>query len=160
LPAATLGQLEKELGRPPTLDEIQAREVAVREAAIVRSGAILERTSFDAVEDEVDKQESAEVPPQVIDGGKPQAKVNIEGVDPKTTDNSGRLTPKFRGLTPKPMLRSGPKSSVATLRPSEPSQNTNSSELSAQALNLDAKSVMEQERASAEVGIAPPIAGR
>ena len=182
LPAATLGQLEKELGRPPTLDEIQAREVAVREAGIVRSGAILERTSFDAVEDEVDKQESAEVPAQVIDGGKPQAggpsvapsplsggavegfgpqaKVNIEGVDPKTTDNSGRLTPKFRGLTPKPMLRSGPKSSVATLRPSEPSQNTNSSELSAQALNLDAKSVMEQERASAEVGIAPPIAGR
>jgi hypothetical protein len=73
LPAATLGQLERELGRPPTLDEIQAREVAVREAAIVRSGAILERTSFDAVEDEVDKQESAEVPAQVIDGAKPQA---------------------------------------------------------------------------------------
>ena len=73
LPAATLGQLERELGRPPTLDEIQAREVAVREAAMVRSGAILERTSFDAVEDETDKQESAEVPAQVIDGGKPQA---------------------------------------------------------------------------------------
>lgn len=69
LPAATLGQLERELGRPPTLEEIQAREVVVREAAMVRSGAILERTSFDAVEDEVDKQESAEVPAQVIDGG-------------------------------------------------------------------------------------------
>jgi hypothetical protein len=180
LPAATLGQLEKELGRPPTLDEIQAREVAVREAAMVRSGALLERSSFDADEDAVDKQESAEVPAQVIDGGKPQAggpsvapsplsggavegfgpqaKVNIEGADPKTTDNSGRLTPKFRGLTPKPMLRSGPKSAVATLRPSEPSQIGNVSEVSVRALNLDAKSVMEQERASAEEGIAPPIA--
>jgi len=158
LPAATLGQLEKELGRPPTLEEIQAREVALREAAMVRSGAILERSSFDAVDDEADKQQSAEVPAQVIDGAKPQAKANIPQVDPKTTDNSGRLTPKFRGLTPKPMLRSGPKSAVATLRPSEPSQSGNISEVSAQALKLDAKSVMEQERASAEVGIAPPIA--
>jgi hypothetical protein len=158
LPAATLGQLERELGRPPTLEEIQAREVALREAAMVRSGAILERNSFDAVEDEVDKQESAEVPVQVIDGAKPQAKANIPQLDPKTTDNSGRLTPKFRGLTPKPMLRSGPKSAVAALRSSEPSQTGNISESSAQALKLDAKSVMEQERASAEVGIAPPIA--
>jgi hypothetical protein len=56
------------------------------------------------------------------------------------------------------MLRSGPKSAVAALRPSEPSQIGNISESSAQALKLDAKSVMEQERASAEVGIAPPIA--
>ena len=93
-----------------------------------------------------------------MEGFGPQAKVNIEGADPKTTDNSGRLTPKFRGLTPKPMLRSGPKSAVATLRPSEPSQIGNVSEVSVRALNLDAKSVMEQERASAEVGIAPPIA--
>ena len=160
LPAATLGQLERELGRPPTLDEIQAREVAVREAAMVRSGAILERSSFDADEGAVDKQESAEVPAQVIDGGKPQAKANIPQVDPKTTDNSGRLGPKIRGLTPKPMLRTGPKSSVATLRPSDPSQSGNVSEVSVRAVNLDAKSVMEQERASAEVGIAPPIAGR
>jgi hypothetical protein len=158
LPAATLGQLERELGRPPTLEEIQAREVAVREAAMVRSGAILERSSFDAVEDEVEKQESAEVPVQVIDGAKPQAKAEIKETDPKTTDNSGRLTPKFRGLTPKPMLRSGPKSAVASLRSSEPSQSGNISEVSAQALKLDAKSVIEQERASAEVGIAPPIA--
>jgi hypothetical protein len=140
------------------LEEIQAREVALREAAMVRSGAILERSSFDAVEDEADKQQSAEVPAQVIDGAKPQAKAEIKGTDPKTTDNSGRLTPKFRGLTPKPMLRSGPKSAVATLRASEPSQSGNISEVSAQALKLDAKSVMEQERASAEVGIAPPIA--
>ena len=184
LPAATLSQLERELGRPPTLDEIQAREVAVRKEASLQNRPILERSSFDAGEDELelDKQESAEVPAQVIDGGKPQAggpsvapsplsggalegfgpqaKSEIQDVDPKTTDNSGRLTPKFRALTPKPILRGGPKSAVATLDSSEPSLNGSAIEVSAQDLNLDTQSVMEQERVSAEVGIAPPIAGK
>jgi hypothetical protein len=214
LPAATLGQLERELGRPPTLDEIQAREVAVREAAIVRSGAILERSSFDAIEDEVDKQESAEVPVQVIDGGKPQAGGPsvapnplsggaMEGFEPQADARGQRSEdgvqkaevgsrPSFapspasaggassfakasedksEGFGPQasksqsvkqgsngPILRSGPIRSVAQLRPAEPSQSGNISEASAQALKLDAKSVIEQERASAEVGIAPPIA--
>ena len=160
LPAATLGQLERELGRPPTLDEIQAREVAVRKEANLQNRPIFERSSFDAVDDEADKQESAEVPVQVIDGGKPQAKSEIQDVDPKTTDNSGRLTPKFRALTPKPILRGGPKSAVAAVDSSEPSQNGSAIEVSAQDLNLDTQSVMEQERVSAEVVIAPPIAGR
>ena len=214
LPAATLGQLERELGRPPTLDEVQAREVAVREAAMVRSGAILERTSFDAVEDEVDKQESAEVPAQVIDGGKPQAGGPsvapnplsggaMEGFEPQADARGQRSEdgvqkaevgsrPSFapspasaggassfakasedksEGFGPQagktqnvkqgangPILRSGPIRSVAQLRPAEPSQSGNISEASTQALKLDAKSVIEQERASAEVGIAPPIA--
>ena len=204
LPAATLGQLERELGRPPTLDEIQAREVAVREAAMVRSGAILERTSFDAVEDETDKQESAEVPAQMIDGGKPQAGGPsvapnplsggaMEGFEPQADARGQRIEdgvqkaevgsrPSFapspasaggasEGFGPQarktqsvrqgangPILRSGPIRSVAQLRPAEPSQSGNISEASAQALKLDAKSVIEQERASAEVGIAPPIA--
>jgi len=165
LPAATLGQLERELGRPPTLDEIQAREVAVREAAIVRSGAILERTSFDAVEDEVDKQESAEVPVQVIDGGKPQAGGPSFAPSPASAGGASegfgpqaRKTQSVRQGSNGPILRSGPIRSVAELRPAEPSQSGNISEASAQALKLDAKSVIEQERASAEVGIAPPIA--
>jgi filamentous hemagglutinin family protein len=170
LPAATLGQLERELGRPPTLDEIQAREVAVREAAMVRSGAILERTSFDAVEDEVDKQESAEVPAQVIDGGKPQAdargqrsedgmqKAEVGSRESAGVGTQARKTQSVRQGSNGPILRSGPIRSVALLRPAEPSQSGNISEASAQALKLDAKSVIEQERASAEVGIAPPIA--
>jgi hypothetical protein len=166
LPAATLGQLERELGRPPTLEEIQAREVVVREAAMVRSGAILERSSFDAVEDEMDKLESAEVPVQVIDGGKPQAggpsvapnplsggAMEGLGVGPQV-----RKTQSVKQGANGPILRSGPIRSVAQLRPAEPSQSRNISEASAQALKLDAKSVIEQERASAEVGIAPPIA--
>jgi hypothetical protein len=165
LPAATLGQLERELGRPPTLDEIQAREVAVREAAIVRSGAILERTSFDAIEDEVDKQESAEVPAQVIDGGKPQAGGPSFAPSPASAGGASegfgpqaRKTQSVRQGSNGPILRSGPIRSVAQLRPAEPSQSGNISEASAQALKLDAKSVIEQERASAEVGVAPPIA--
>jgi len=170
LPAATLGQLERELGRPPTLDEIQAREVAVREAAMVRSGAILERSSFDAVEDEVDKQESAEVPAQVIDGGKPQAdargqrsedrmqKAEVGSPESAGVGPQARKTQSVRQGSNGPILRSGPIRSVAQLRPAEPSQSGNISEASAQALKLDAKSVIEQERASAEVGIAPPIA--
>jgi hypothetical protein len=170
LPAATLGQLERELGRPPTLDEIQAREVAVREAATVRSGAILERSSFDAVEDEVDKQESAEVPVQVIDGGKPQADVRgqrpadgMQKAEVGSRESAGvgpqaRKTQSVRQGSNGPILRSGPIRSVAQLRPAEPSQGGNISEASAQALKLDARSVIEQERASAEVGIAPPIA--
>jgi filamentous hemagglutinin family protein len=182
LPAATLGQLERELGRPPTLEEIQAREVAVREAAMVRSGAILERTSFDAIEDEVDKQESAEVPAQVIDGGKPQADArgqrSEDGMQkaevgsrpsfaPSPASAGGasqgfgsqaRKTQSVKQGSNGPILRSGPIRSVAQLRPAEPSQSGNISEASAQALKLDAKSVIEQERASAEVGIAPPIA--
>jgi hypothetical protein len=170
LPAAVLGQLERELGRPPTLEEIQVREVAVREAAIVRSGAILERTSFDAVEDEVDKQESAEVPAQVIDGGKPQADVRgqrpadgMQKAEVGSRESAGvgpqaSKTQSVRQGSNGPILRSGPIRSVAQLRPAEPSQSGNISEASAQALKLDAKSVIEQERASAEVGIAPPIA--
>jgi len=164
LPAATLGQLERELGRPPTLEEIQAREVAVREAAMVRSGAILERSSFDAVEDEVDKRESAEVPVQVIDGGKPQAggpsvaPAPLSGGAMEGLGPQARKTQSVKQGANGPILRSGPIRSVAHLRPAEPSQSGNISESSAQALKLDAKSVMEQERASAEVGIAPPIA--
>jgi filamentous hemagglutinin family protein len=182
LPAATLGQLERELGRPPTLDEIQAREVAVREAAMVRSGAILERTSFDAVEEETDKQESAEVPVQVIDGGKPQAgargqrsedgmqKAEI-GSRPSFAPSPASAGGASEGFGPQarktqsvkqgangPILRSGPMRSVAELRPAEPAEGANAGKTATQATHLDVKSVIEQERTSAEVGIAPPIA--
>jgi len=170
LPAAMLGQLERELGRPPTLDEIQAREVAVREAAMVRSGAILERTSFDAVEDEGDKQESAEVPVEVIDGGKPQADVReqrsedgVQKAEVGSRQSAGvgpqaRKTQSVKQGANGPILRSGPIRSVAQLRPPEPAEGASAGKTATQAVHLDAKSVIEQERASAEVGIAPPIA--
>jgi filamentous hemagglutinin family protein len=193
LPAATLGQLERELGRPPTLDEVQAREVAIREAAIVRSGAILERTSFDAIEDETDKQESAEVPVQVIDGGKPQAggpsfapspasaggasegfgpqadakgqrsedgvqKAEIGKRESAGVGPQARKTQSVKQGANGPILRSGPMRSVAELRPAEPAEGASAGRITTQAVHLDVKSVIEQERASAELGIAPPIA--
>jgi hypothetical protein len=170
LPAATLGQLERELGRPPTLDEIQAREVAVREAAMVRSGAILERTSFDAVEDEVDKQDSAEVPLQVIDGGKPQADARgqrsedgVQKAEVGSRQSAGvgpqaSKTQSVKQGANGPILRSGPMRSVAALRPAEPAEGASAGKTATQAVHLDVKSVIEQERASAEVGIALPIA--
>jgi filamentous hemagglutinin family protein len=165
LPAATLGQLEQELGRPPTLDEIQAREVAVREAAMVRSGAILERTSFDAVEDKTDKQDSADVPAQVIDGGKPQAGGPSIAPSPASAGGASegfgpqaRKTQSVKQGSNGPILRSGPIRSVAELRDPEPAEGASAGKTATQAVHLDAKSVIEQERASAEVGVAPPIA--
>jgi hypothetical protein len=183
LPAATLGNLERELGRPPTLDEIQAREVAVREAAMVRSRGILERSSFDpAIEDETDKQESAEVPVEVIDGGKPQADAGGQKAEDGVQKAEVGSRPSFapspasaggasEGFGPQatksqsvkqgasgPILRSGPMRSVAELRPAEPAEGSSAGKTATQAVRLDAKSVIEQERASAEVGIAPPIA--
>jgi len=183
LPAAMLGNLERELGRPPTLDEIQAREVAVREAAMVRSRGILERSSFDpAIEDETDKQESAEVPVEVIDGGKPQADAGgqkaEDGVQkaevgsrpsfaPSPASAGGasegfgsqaRKTQSVKQGANGPILRSGPMRSVAELRPAEPAEGSSAGKTATQAVRLDAKSVIEQERASAEVGIAPPMA--
>ena len=170
LPAATLGQMERELGRPPTLDEIQAREVAVREAAMVRSGAILEQSSFDAVEEETDKQESADVPVQVIDGGKPQADARgqrsedgVQKAEVGSRESAGIGPQASKSQSVKqgangPILRSGPMRSVAELRPAEPADGTSAGKTATQATHLDVKSVIEHERASAEVGIAPPIA--
>ena len=67
-----------------------------------------------------------------------------------------RKTQSVRQGSNGPILRSGPIRSVAQLRPAEPAAGAG--KIATQAANLDAKSVMEQERASAEVGIAPPIA--
>jgi hypothetical protein len=168
LPAAMLGDLEQKFGRPPTLDEIQAREVAVREAAMVKKGAILERTSFDPAIQEREEEERAEGEKvDNSDGGVPQAKVErIEPISdgakpmarlPLSAPQAGKSATSKQGSTG-PILRSGPMRSVAELRPAEPAEVKSMGKIPAQAVKLDAKSVIEQERASAEVGIAPPIA--
>ena len=168
IPKSTLGNLEETLGRPPTIQEIQQREVAIREAAMVKKGAIIERSSFDPAIEEKDEEERAAVEKvENSDGGVPQAKVErIEPIRdgakpmarlPVSAPQAGKSPTSKQGSNG-PILRAGPIRSVAELRPAEPSQSGNISEASAQALKLDAKSVIEQERASAEVGIAPPIA--
>jgi hypothetical protein len=168
IPKSTLGNLEETLGRPPTIQEIQQREVAIREAAMAKKGAIMERSSFDPVIEEKDEEERAEGEKvENSDGGVPQAKVERtepirDGAKPVarlpvSVPQAGKSSSRKQGSNG-PILRAGPIRSVASLRPAEPSQSRNISEASAQALKLDAKSVIEQERASAEVGIAPPIA--
>jgi len=168
LPAAMLGNLEEQLGRPPTLAEIQAREVAVREAAMVKKGAILERSSFDpAIEEKDEEERAAGEKVENSDGGVPQAKVEqrepiSDGAKPMarlpvSAPQAGKSAPIKQGSTG-PILRSGPVRSVAELRPAEPAEVKSVGKIPAQAVKLDVKSVIEQERASAEVGIAPPIA--
>ena len=177
LPAATLGQLERELGRPPTLDEIQAREVAVREAAMVRSGAILERTSFDAVEDEVDKQESAEVPAQVIDGGKPQAGGPsvapnplsggaMEGFEPQADARGQRSEDGMQKaeVGSRQSAGVGPQASKQTDSKRDPNgpmlRSGPKSAVALRAEPVDAMQIIQAERERAEVGVAAPVAGR
>jgi hypothetical protein len=117
------------------------------------------------VEDETDKQESADVPAQVIDGGKPQAGGPSFAPSPASAGGASegfgpqaRKTQSVKQGSNGPILRSGPIRSVAELRDPEPAEGASAGKTATQAVHLDAKSVIEQERASAEVGIAPPIA--
>ena len=177
LPAATLGQLERELGRPPTLDEIQAREVAVREAAMVRSGAILERSSFDAVEEETDKQESAKVPVQVIDGGKPQAGGPsvapnplsggaMEGFGPQADARGQRSEDGVQKaeVGSRQSAGVGPQASKQTDSKRDPNgpmlRSGPKSAVALRAEPVDAMQIIQAERERAEVGVAAPVAGR
>lgn len=84
LPESTLGQLRRELGRPPTVEEVQAREVATRDAVRVREGAILERSSFDAPEETEGRYQEAKEGVAPSEGGTPQA--DVRSVPP--TDHS------------------------------------------------------------------------
>jgi hypothetical protein len=63
LPDSTLSQLRQELGRPPTIDEINRREVSMRQSDQLRSGSILERSSLDSAEESNELQENAKLPP-------------------------------------------------------------------------------------------------
>jgi hypothetical protein len=143
-------ELAQELGRPPTIEEIQQREIANRSAARVRTGAILQRSSFD--EDQVEMMQEATGPSPVMDGGKPQAGVpeSDPGMEPEKQANSDSI----RGLPPTarkqvdtkrdangPMLRSGPQRAFA-LRSEE----------------LDKEQVIQAERERAEVSVAAPVA--
>jgi hypothetical protein len=171
LPAAMLGDLEQKFGRPPTLDEIQAREVAVREAAMAKKGALMERSSFDPAITEKDEEERAEGEKvENSDGGVPQANARgqrsedgMQKAEVGSRESAGigpqaRKTQSVKQEANGPILRSGPMRSVAELRPEEPAEVKIMGKIPAQAVKLDVKSVIEQERASAEVGIAPPIA--
>jgi hypothetical protein len=74
LPDSTLSQLRQELGRPPTIDEINRREVSLRQSDRLRSGSILERSSLDGGEEGDEPQENAKTTvPLPTEGQVPQA---------------------------------------------------------------------------------------
>ena len=74
LPDSTLSQLRRELGRPPTIEEINKREVSMRETGRLRSGSILERSSLDTFEESNEPKENAKnTTPSPAEGQVPQA---------------------------------------------------------------------------------------
>jgi filamentous hemagglutinin family protein len=74
LPDSTLSQLRRELGRPPTIEEINKREVSMRQSDRLRSGSILERSSLDGGEESDEPQENAKTTvPLPTEGQVPQA---------------------------------------------------------------------------------------
>jgi hypothetical protein len=150
LPQPAMRELTQQLGRPPTLQEVQEREVAERADARMRTGAILERTSFDEERSDSPHQEAkASIP--VIDGAKPQAGSQSEGVSPQASKQEDtKRDPNG------PMLRGGVKKAVVMLRPGDQEPGTASRQRPVQA---STQQLIEQERANAEVGTAIPVAG-
>jgi hypothetical protein len=99
LPQPVMRELTQELGRPPTVEEVQAREVARRETMRIRSGAILEKNSFN---EEVEESKQEAKTSEVIRGLAPSARKQVD------TKRDARG----------PILRSGPQRAF-TLRSEE-----------------------------------------
>ena len=182
LPAPMMGQLTRELGRPPTLEEIQKREIANRAAARMRTGAILERSSFD--EPAMEAQESAQGPTGVLDGGIPQAKaihrpteeaVEAAAVAPKVesvtqdVEQTGGSSPEAASSADNRTVERAVAETVPTARKQTDTGRDPSGSMlrprsqRAVALRLDSMDpikVIEEERERAEVHVAPPVAGK
>jgi hypothetical protein len=122
---------------------------------MLRSGALIERNSFDEpLEEEVQSISKERIEREdglVPDGGVPQAqapsvhKVPTAGTQTEKlgTPQASRVPVQNQGGVA-PMLRRTPNRAVATLRPEEP----------------DLNQVLQQERERAEVGTAIPVANQ
>jgi hypothetical protein len=155
LPSPVLTRLEQTLGRPPTISEIVAEEASRRQSRMLRTGALIERNSFDgAVEEEVQSisRERAERDDGLVpDGGIPQAQApSVEKIptagnqtEKIGTPQASKLPTQYQGGVV-PMLRRAPNRAVAALRPEEP----------------DLNQILDQEREKATVGTALPVANQ
>jgi hypothetical protein len=155
LPNPVLTRLEQTLGRPPTISEIVAEEASRRQSRMLRTGALIERNSFDgAVEEEVQSISREQVDREdglVPDGGVPQAQApsipRIPTAGNQTekigTPQASKLPVQYQGGVV-PMLRRAPNRAVAALRPEEP----------------DLNQILDQEREKATVGTALPVANQ
>jgi len=128
LPDSTLSQLRQELGRPPTIDEINRREVSMRQSDRLRSDSILERSSLDPAEGRNEAQENAKTTtPLPTEGQVPQANQGPKKVVPTGNSSSELVSPVV-------------------------SFQTNGEEQGA------VSELLVKERAKAEVGLAIPVA--
>jgi hypothetical protein len=146
LPQPLLGELTKALGRPPTIEEIQAREVANRSMTRMRTGVILDRSSFDD-DEATPAQKEANTRAPMIDGRKPQAahQPSSEGAEARKDGSpisKNGASSTLRGTSPGPIMRTTP-AKIFALR------NDSS----------DADTILKDERERAEVGSAIPVAG-
>ena len=136
LPDSTLSQLRKELGRPPTIEEINRREVSMRQSDRLRSGSILERSSLDSAEESNEPQENAKATtPSPIEGQVPQANQGPKKVVP-TENSSFELAPPMASSQVLP----------------DDSFQPNADDRAA------VSELLVKERANAEVGLAIPVA--
>jgi hypothetical protein len=141
LPAPTLTQLEQQLGRPPTIEEINSQEVALRSSGQRSSGSILERSSFDASGDNMESTDNAQsTVPLMQDGQKPQAQSTIQKIQPPEKDQQAIQLSK-----PTALLR------ITT-------QNHSKASLVRQTGHKSVTDFIAAEREEAEVGVAVPIA--
>jgi hypothetical protein len=136
LPDSTLSQLRKELGRPPTVEEINKREVSMRQSDRLRSGSILERSSLDGGEEGDEPQENA----------KTTVPLPTEGQVPQANQVPKKATAPDNG-SPEALP---PVASWGRL----PSGSVQRDEKGAET----AKEILLKERASAEVGLSIPVA--
>ena len=136
LPDSTLSQLRQELGRPPTIEEINRREVSMRQSDRLRSGSILERSSLDSAEESNEPQENAKATtPSPIEGQVPQANQGPKKVVP-SENSSFELAPPVASFQ---VLPAGSFQSKAEERAA-------------------VSELLVKERASAEVGLSIPVA--
>ena len=136
LPDSTLSQLRQELGRPPTIEEINKREVSVRQSDRLRAGSILERSSLDIVEESNDPQENAKTStPLPTEGQIPQAnQVPKKATSPDTKSPEALPPVASRGSLPSGSVQVDGKGAETV------------------------RELLMKERASAEVGLSIPVA--
>ena len=153
LPQPVLSRLERKLGRPPTLEEIASEEADQRRSRMLRSGRLVERSSFDPeVEPRVEARR--QVPADRADAQRsvpviPQAQIQSQALIPTAqTFGPGESIPhaateNFRSQEVKgPSLRKNVNRAVA-LRSGAP----------------DAAEILAEEREKAELNLAAPVAG-
>jgi len=153
LPLPTIQTLTRELGRPPTAEEVNQRLASLEAKERQKDGVLFEKSSFD--EEGAMPFEEARIPDQVMDGGKPQAGTDNPGIEPVLPCPSDSLSSQDKGVhllaqqrvdTKKdptsPMLKGVSKRAVA-LR----------DELG------DTENLIKSEREQAEVNLSEPVAG-